>query len=243
MRDAGPVDGAAAVGQVPVVGLDQRLARSRAAGASRAAAPPWRCRRTSRGARSCSATRRAARGARARAPRSASSAGFAGTGVTRLREPAWAISASRSSRTVPNSPAPTLIVSPATSASAARTTASTRSSTAEQLVAVAAVAEHVDAAALADPVEQDLEDAEPLGPDERLGPNDHDLQAPAAELLRDLLGLDLRLAVVADADERVVLVDRVLLRNAVHGRRRDQDRAAHAGVERRREKRSPSRRR
>ena len=38
----------------------------------------------------------------------------------------------------------------------------------EQLVAVAAVAEHVDAPALADPVEQDLEHAEPLGADERL---------------------------------------------------------------------------
>src|SRR5436305_2102384 len=47
--------------------------------------------------------------------RSASSAGFTGTGWSREAEPAWAISAPRSSRTVPNSPAPTLNVSPAAS--------------------------------------------------------------------------------------------------------------------------------
>ena len=83
---------------------------------------------------------------------------------------------------MPNSPAPTLIVSPATSALGGADDRLDQVLDGEQLVAVAAVAEHVDAAALADPVEEDLEDAEPLGPDERLGAHDHDLQAPAAEL-------------------------------------------------------------
>ena len=50
---------------------------------------------------------------------------------------------------------------------------------------------------------------------------------------REQLGLDLRLAVPADADERVVLVDRVPLRHAVDRGRRDEDDAANARLERR----------
>ena len=66
----------------------------------------------------------------------------------------------------------------------------------EQLVAVRAVAEDRNAAALADPVEQDLEDAQPFRADEGLRPQDHDLEPAPAGVARDLLGLDLRLAVV-----------------------------------------------
>ena len=50
--------------------------------------------------------------------------------ATELPESAWSINACRSSRTVPNAPAPTLIASPPTGASKLRATASTRSSTA-----------------------------------------------------------------------------------------------------------------
>ena len=102
----------------------------------------------------------------------------------------------------------------------------------EQLVEVAAVAEDRDPAAVANPVEQDLEDAEPLRADERLRPDDHDVEPAAAELAGQLLGLDLRLAVPPDADERIVLVDRMPLGDAVDGGRRDQDDAPHAGAER-----------
>ena len=45
-----------------------------------------------------------------------------------------------------------------------------------------------------------------------------------------VLGLDLRLAVVADAVEGVVLLDRVLVRHAVDGCGRDEDDASHAGL-------------
>ena len=79
-------------------------------------------------------------------------------------------------RTVPNSVAPTLNVSPAQPP--ARRGEDDRVDEIldrEQLVAVVAPAEHVDPAAFADPVEQDLEDAEPLGPDERLRPDDRRL--------------------------------------------------------------------
>src|SRR5207244_9973374 len=46
----------------------------------------------------------------------------------------------------------------------------------------------------------------------------------------EALGVDLRLAVRADADERVVLDDRMLLGYAVDGSRGDEDDAAHARV-------------
>ena len=46
----------------------------------------------------------------------------------------------------------------------------------EQLVAVRAAAEDRDPPPLPDPVEQDLEHAEPLRPDEGLRPHDHRLQ-------------------------------------------------------------------
>ena len=51
----------------------------------------------------------------------------------------------------------------------------------EELVEVVAVAEDRDAAALADPVEQDLEHAEPLRADERLRPHDDDVEPAAPE--------------------------------------------------------------
>ena len=69
----------------------------------------------------------------------------------------------------------------------------------EELVPVVPAAEHRNALALADPVEQDLEHAEPLRADERLRADDHRLEAGAAH---ELLRADLRLAVRTDADER-----------------------------------------
>ena len=96
----------------------------------------------------------------------------------------------------------------------------------EQLVAVVALAEDVDAAAFPDPVEQDLEDAEPLRSDERLRPDDRRLdRGDAAERFR----VDLRLPVPPHADERIVLLDRMLFRDAVHGGRGDEHDAAHGG--------------
>ena len=106
----------------------------------------------------------------------------------------------------------------------------------EQLVAVRAVAEDRDSPALADPVEEDLEHAQALGPDERLRAQDDHLEPTAPDAVCDPLGLDLRLAVVADPDERCVLAERVVLRDPVDRRRRDQDRPANAGLERGRER-------
>ena len=137
--------------------------------------------------------------------------------MRRLFEPAWSISAWRSSRTVPNF-APTFSVSQAAVRLLAESRiASTRSSTASSWYRLA-VAQRVDPAPVADPVEEDLEDPEPLGLDERLRPQDHAVQSTPHEGADGVLGLDLRLAVVADAVERVVLLDRVLVRHAVDGR-------------------------
>src|SRR4029079_2864919 len=63
----------------------------------------------------------------------------------------------------------------------------------QQLVAVRPVAEDRNAPALADPVEQNLEDAEALRPDEGLRAKNDDLEAAAGDAACDALGLDLRL--------------------------------------------------
>ena len=70
------------------------------------------------------------------------------------------------------------------------------------------------------------------GPTNVFGRMIDDVEAAPAELTGQLLGLDLRLAVPADADERVVLVDRVALGHAVDGGRRDQDHTPDACLER-----------
>src|SRR5207253_493985 len=100
----------------------------------------------------------------------------------------------------------------------------------KKLIAVVSPAEDVDLPPLADPVEQDLEDTEPLGPDERFRPDDRRLDGGDAA---QRLGVDLRLAVPPDADERVVLLDRMLLRYSVHRRRGNEDDAPGTGVVRR----------
>src|SRR5881409_3888962 len=66
----------------------------------------------------------------------------------------------------------------------------------EQLIAIVPAAEHVDAAPVADPVEEDLEDAQPLRPEERLRPDDDGLERRRAD---KLLAGDLRLPVRADS--------------------------------------------
>ena len=134
---------------------------------------------------------------------------------------------------MPNSAAPMLKVSPATSAVGRAHGRVDEVLDREQLVAVRAVAEDRDAPALADPVEQDLEDAEALRADEGLRAQDDDLEPAAGDAPRHALGLDLRLAVVADPDERRVLAQRVVLRDAVDRGRGDQDGAADSRLERR----------
>ena len=57
-------------------------------------------------------------------------------------------------------------------------------------------------------------------------------EPPPRELAAEMLGVDLRLAVPADPDEWIALVDRVALGNAVDGGRRDQDEPPDAGLER-----------
>ena len=89
------------------------------------------------------------------------------------------------------------------------------------------LAEDVDPTAFADPVEQDLEHAEPLRTDERLRTDDRRVDCgDAAECFR----VDLRLAVPADADQRIVFLDRMFLGHAVDGRRRDEEDPTDGGV-------------
>ena len=107
----------------------------------------------------------------------------------------------------------------------------------EQLIAVRAVAEDRNPAPLPDPVEQDLEDAEPLRADERLRAHGRELEPALPKRARHGLGLDLGPSVGADTDERITLVDRVALWHAVYRSRRDQHHPPHAGVERRGKKR------
>ncbi|MDX6518658.1 MAG: hypothetical protein QOF50_1504, partial [Gaiellaceae bacterium] len=61
----------------------------------------------------------------------------------------------------------------------------------EQLVPVLPAAEHVDPPALADPVEEDLEDAQPLRTDERLRTDDHGLEAATVRNAHEPLSVDL----------------------------------------------------
>src|SRR5205807_8149388 len=83
----------------------------------------------------------------------------------------------------------------------------------EQLVTIVALTEDVDPPSFPNPVEEDLEHADALRTDERLRPDDRRLdRGDAAQRLR----VDLGLAVPADADERIVLLDRMLFRHAVH---------------------------
>src|SRR6185312_7913400 len=85
----------------------------------------------------------------------------------------------------------------------------------KELIAVRPVAEDRDPASFPDPVEQDLEDSEPLGPEEGLRTHDDDLEAPPGAGVAEPLRVDLRLAVVADPDERIALVDGMALGHAV----------------------------
>ena len=128
--------------------------------------------------------------------------------------------------------APTLIVSPATGRCGREHDRVDEILDGEQLVAVRAVAEHGDPPALADPVEEDLEDAEPLRPDEGLRADDCHVEAAPPEASCDLLGLDLRAAVVADSVQRRVLVDRMDLGDSVDGGGRDDECAADPRFER-----------
>ena len=102
----------------------------------------------------------------------------------------------------------------------------------EQLVAVAAVADHREVALVERPVVEQREDAQPLRADERLGPQHGHDEARGAEPLGLRLGRDLRNPVRADAVQPVVLLQRMVIGNAVDGRRRDVDGALDAVVAR-----------
>ena len=102
----------------------------------------------------------------------------------------------------------------------------------EELVAVRPVAEDRDPPSLANPVEEDLEHTQPLGTDERLRTDDDRVESSPSERQAEPLGVDLRLPVVPDTDERIVLVDRMVVGHAVHSSRRDQHDAPDAGLER-----------
>ena len=85
----------------------------------------------------------------------------------------------------------------------------------QQLVAVVAAADHGEAAAVLGPVVEQGEDAQALGADEALGPDDRHDHALLAELLAHAFGFDLGHAVGADAVQLVVLQQGVVVGNAV----------------------------
>jgi hypothetical protein len=97
----------------------------------------------------------------------------------------------------------------------------------EELVLVVPLADHGDALAVVDPVEEDLEDTEAALAEERLRAQDGDVQ-PVAVGLAHPLRLNLGLAVGADGDEAVLLRDGVLLVQAVDRRAGDVDDRLHA---------------
>src|SRR5206468_10775333 len=90
-------------------------------------------------------------------------------------------------------------------------------------------AEDVDAPPFADPDEQDLEHAEPLRSDERLRTDDRRLDRGHTT---EAFGVDLRLPVRTNSDQRIVLLDRMLLRYAVHRRRRVEHHPPHIRIPR-----------
>ena len=94
-----------------------------------------------------------------------------------------------------------------------------------------AAAEDREVVAIARPVEEQLEGAEPFRSDERLGSEDRHAQALGADLQAHALGADLGLAIGADPLQPIVLVDRVMVGNAVDGGRRDVDEARDAVLE------------
>ena len=221
-----------AIGQIPVIGGAERLGVRQARLPAEEGASAVDRRRTSRGGPCGSATRRAATaaGVRARATPPLPAEPVRASGAT--TSPACAISASRSSRTVPNRAAPTLSARPRRRPLERAHHGLDEILDGKKLVAVRAVSENRDAPALADPVEEDLEDAQALGPDERLRPHDHRLEPSTEERARKLFGRDLRLAVGADTDERIVLVEGMVDPGTPYtARRRDQDGPPHAGLE------------
>ena len=89
----------------------------------------------------------------------------------------------------------------------------------EQLVEVVARAQQREVPALIGPVVEELEHSEALRPDEALGAEDGDAHASGAKRQAYLFRLDLGLAVRAHALQAIVLVDRVVIRDAVDGGR------------------------
>ena len=85
------------------------------------------------------------------------------------------------------------------------------------MVPVIAGADDGNAAAFADPVTEDLEDAEALGADEGFGADDGNDEATLTVLFAELFGGDFGMTVGADADQRIGFEDGVLFRNAVDG--------------------------
>src|SRR5438034_5920829 len=84
-----------------------------------------------------------------------------------------------------------------------------------------AIAQHRDTLAVVHPIKENLKDAKPSSANKRLRSNDAYDQSLAAILLAHLLGLDLALAVRANADQGVRLIQWVVLRHPVDGGGRD----------------------
>src|SRR6185369_12926587 len=101
----------------------------------------------------------------------------------------------------------------------------------DELVEVVALAEHRDVPALLDPVEEDLEDPEPPVAYDRPRPDDRHVEAALVDEAADeLLGGELRLAVLLHRRRDRRLVDRVRLRDAEHRARRRVDDLPDAGA-------------
>jgi len=93
----------------------------------------------------------------------------------------------------------------------------------EELITVFAVSDERDLVALFDPVVEDLENAETVGPDEGLRAYRRDVKPLFAVFVAVLFKRDLAFAVVADSDKFVVFEERMVIRNAVDSGRRDDD--------------------
>ena len=168
--------------------------------------------------------------ARARARAARSRPAGPGIGVSRDREPAWSISACRSARTVPNSLAPMLIVSPARLGALGGERRSRRRGPRRRAAGSGSRPFRGSWIRRPSRIQSKRISKTPSrsGPMNVFGRTIATSSPRRPKRAADLLRLDLRLAVPADADERVVLVDRMLLRDAVDRGRRDEDDAAHA---------------
>ncbi len=99
----------------------------------------------------------------------------------------------------------------------------------DELVAVVAVAQQVQRAALSHPLEQDLEDAEPAVAEDGARAHDAHVETACDVARRLALALELGAPVGLPRARRRALVDGIFVGHAVDRARRHQDQLAHAG--------------